>query len=298
MAISRRAECTLSPHTQGRLQLNATDIGSSIEVSTHAQLEHSDVNPLLSRIARHFSANSMIVSTRSDSPVGAGLAGSSALNVALCAAFQRWNRQPIEPAPLMQLAGDIEAQVIRVPTGSQDYRPATFGGIATLMLRPGAIERVPLDIDHDDLNSRILLAYTGQTRQSGINNWLITKAHIDGDKLIFDLFEEIRDIAISMRTALEQRNWNEVGKNIAAEWDLRKRLAPSVTNQYVDQIIHAGIEAGATAGKLCGAGGGGCAIFFVEPDRRPAVQRAVESSGATILDYSIDAKGLNVKIDE
>lgn len=298
VAITRRAECVLSPHPNSRLRLVATDIGSSIEVSSAAELENCDANPLLSRIARHFSANSLVVSTRSDSPVGAGLAGSSALNVALCAAFRRWNHQSIEPEPLMQLAGDLEAQVINVPTGAQDYRPATYGGIATLLLRPGLIERLPLPIDHDDLTARVLLAYTGQTRQSGINNWLITKAHIDGDKAIFALFEEIRDIALSMRNALEHRHWNEVGRNTAAEWELRKRLAPSVTNAHVDQIIQTGIDAGAMAGKLCGAGGGGCAIFIVEPDTRLAVQRAIELSGAKILDYAVDTEGLIVETDE
>ncbi len=298
VAITRRAECVLSPHPDGRLRLDSTDVSSSIEVGNCEELENYDSNPLLSRIARHFSARNLIISTRSDSPVGAGLAGSSALNVALCAAFQRWSCQSIEPELLMQLAGDLEAQVINVPTGAQDYRPATFGGIATLVLRPGTIERVPLQIKHDELTSRILLSYTGQTRQSGINNWLITKAHIDGNKAIFALFEEIRDIAVSMRHALEHRRWNEVGKNIAAEWDLRKRLAPSVTNPEIDQIIQTGLNAGAMAGKLCGAGGGGCAIFFVEPDRRLAVQQAVELSGAKILDYAIDTEGLIVETDE
>ena len=138
----------------------------------------------------------------------------------------------------------------------------------------------------------------GQSRQSGINNWLITKAHIDGDKTVFALFEEIRDIALSMRHALEHGDWNEVGKNIAAEWILRKRLAPSVTNQYVDQIIQSGLDAGALAGKLCGAGGGGCAIFFIEPDRQAAVQQAVELAGAEILNYSIDTEGLHVATEE
>jgi len=298
VAITRRAESILFPHPHGRLQLVATDIGSSIEVDNYAELEHSTANSLLSRIACHFSASSIVVSTRSDSPVGAGLAGSSALNVALCAAFHRWNQERIAPEQLMQLAGDIEAQVIKVPTGTQDYRPATHGGIAALVLQPGSITRIPLRVDHHELANRLLLAYTGQTRQSGINNWLITKAHIDGNKTIFALFEEIRDIAISMRSALEQGNWSEVGRNIAAEWDLRKRLAPSVTNPRIDQIIQTGIDAGAIAGKLCGAGGGGCAIFSVEPDTRQPVQRALELAGAEILDYAVDTKGLRVDSGE
>ena len=298
VAITRRAECVLSPHPNGRLRLDANDTGATIEVDNYTELESRNASMLLSRIARHFSASDMVISTRSDSPVGAGLAGSSALNVALCAAFQRWNQQPIKAEPLMRLAQDIEAQVISVPTGAQDYHPATFGGIAALHLRPGAIERTPLQVDHKELTARIVLAYTGQSRQSGINNWLITKAHIDGDKTVFNLFEEIRDIALSMRHALEHGDWNEVGKNIAAEWILRKRLAPSVTNQYVDQIIQSGLDAGALAGKLCGAGGGGCAIFFIEPDRQAAVQQAVELAGAEILNYSIDTEGLHVATEE
>lgn len=298
VAITRRAECVLSPHPNGRLRLDANDTGATIEVDSYTELKSCNTSILLSRIASHFSASDMVISTRSDSPVGAGLAGSSALNVALCAAFQRWNQQPIEAEPLMRLARDIEAQVIRVPTGAQDYHPATFGGIAALHLRPGAIERTPLQVDHKELTARIVLAYTGQSRHSGINNWLITKAHIDGDKTVFALFEEIRDIALSMRHALERGDWNEVGKNIAAEWILRKRLAPSVTNQYVDQIIQSGLDAGAMASKLCGAGGGGCAIFFVDPDRQAAVQQAVELAGAEILNYSIDTEGLHVATEE
>src|SRR5215204_1934585 len=67
------------------------------------------------------------LTTPSESPAGAGIAGSSALNVAVCAAFADWSRRHFEPEALLQVAMNIEAQVINVPTGLQDYRPALYG---------------------------------------------------------------------------------------------------------------------------------------------------------------------------
>ena len=99
---------------------------------------------------------------------------------------------------------NIEAQAIAVPTGLQDYRPAMYGGIAALEIGVDGIHRVALDIDVDELESRLVLCYTGEPRNSGTNNWEITKRHIDGDSHIFDCFERIRDTAVSMRAALRR----------------------------------------------------------------------------------------------
>ena len=82
-----------------------------------------------------------------------------------------------------------------------------------------------------------MLAYTGAPRNSGTNNWEITKRHLDGDRQIFDCFERIRDTAAAMRTALERGDWDEVGRQIAIEWDNRKRLAPGVTTPTIDDLI-------------------------------------------------------------
>ena len=84
-----------------------------------------------------------------------------------------------------------------------------------------------------------MLAYTGAPRNSGTNNWEITKRHIDGDRHIFDCFERIRDTAAAMRLALERGDWDEVGRQIAIEWENRKRLAPGVTTPAIDSLIAA-----------------------------------------------------------
>jgi D-glycero-alpha-D-manno-heptose-7-phosphate kinase len=139
-----------------------------------------------------------------------------------------------------------------------------------------------------------VLAYTGAPRSSGTNNWEITKRHIDGDRDVFDCFERIRDTAIAMRAALERGDWDEVGRQIAIEWDNRKRLAPGVTTPTIDALVARARAAGATAAKVCGAGGGGCLFCYGPPASRAAVADALRAGGARLLDYRIELEGLKL----
>ena len=189
---------------------------------------------------------------------------------------------------------NVECQAIRVPTGVQDYRPALYGGIAAIQLGVNGITRVGLDVDPHELESRLVLAYTGQPRHSGTNNWEIIKRHLDGDRDVFDCFERIRDTAAAMRAALERGEWDEVGRQIAAEWQNRKRLAPGVTTPEIDKLMQRATAAGATAGKVCGAGGGGCLFCYGPPSARPAIAEALANGGARVLDFRIEMEGLRV----
>jgi D-glycero-alpha-D-manno-heptose-7-phosphate kinase len=138
------------------------------------------------------------------------------------------------------------------------------------------------------------LAYTGAPRHSGTNNWEIMKRHLDGDRHVFDCFERIRDTAAAMRTALERGDWNEVGRQIAVEWDNRKRLAPGVTTPVIDTLMARAFAAGATAAKVCGAGGGGCLFCYGPPGARASIADALREGGARVLDFHIDREGLRI----
>jgi D-glycero-alpha-D-manno-heptose-7-phosphate kinase len=243
-------------------------------------------------LARHYRIEGAVVTTRGESPAGAGIAGSSALTIAVCGALERWTGSSSNSEDLLTVAMNIECQTIRVPTGVQDYRPALHGGIAAIELGVAGVNRVPLDVDARELERRIVLAYTGAPRNSGTNNWDITKRHLDGDPHIFDAFERIRDTAAAMRVALEDGRWDEVGRQIAIEWENRKRLAPGVTTAAIDDLIARAMAAGATAAKVCGAGGGGCLFCYGPPGARLAVAEALASGGARILEFRIEENGL------
>ena len=291
-AISLRAKARIEPRADSRIVIRSEDTGRTVETDDWRALRGNRELRLLSLIVHFFETRGISLTTTSESPAGAGIAGSSALNVAVCAALAEWNRVHYEPEALLQIAMNIEAQAINVPTGLQDYRPALYGGIAALELDVDGIKRVPLDVDAAELEQRIVLCYTGEPRNSGTNNWEITKKHIDGDAHVFDCFERIRDTAAAMRAALAAGNWDEVGAAIAEEWQNRKRLAPGVTTAAIDGLIARATAAGATAAKVCGAGGGGCLFCYGPPQHRAAIAAALAAGGARLLDFRIERHGL------
>jgi D-glycero-alpha-D-manno-heptose-7-phosphate kinase len=293
-AISLRAHAQLEERTDSALVLRSIDTDRETRVEHWSELTGDGELPLLALLARHYRLERATLTTRGESPAGAGIAGSSALTIAVAGALARWTNGSIAPDDLLEAAMNIECQTIRVPTGVQDYRPALYGGIAAIELRVDRIARVPLSVDPHELQQHIVLAYTGAPRNSGTNNWEITKRHIDGDRHIFDCFERIRDTAAAMRTALEQGDWEAVGRHIATEWTNRKRLAPGVTTPEIDGLISRAAAAGSTAAKVCGAGGGGCLFCFGPPSKRSAIADALAAGGARILDYKVETQGLVV----
>ena len=291
-AISIRARARVESRSDSRIVIRSEDTGKTVEADDWRALADPTELRLLSLLVYFFEARGITLTTSSESPAGAGIAGSSALNVAVCAALAEWKREHYEPEALLQVAMNVEAQAIRVPTGLQDYRPALYGGVAALELDPDGIRRIPLDVDSAQLERRIVLCYTGEPRNSGTNNWEITKRHIDGDAHVFECFERIRDTAVAMRQALARSDWNEVGAAIAEEWENRKRLAPGVTTPGIDALISRAMQAGATAAKVCGAGGGGCLFCYGPPERRTAIKEALAAGGARLLEFRIERHGL------
>jgi D-glycero-alpha-D-manno-heptose-7-phosphate kinase len=294
-AISLRAHCAILPRAQRGLTIVSQDTNRRVDVTHWSELRENHELRLLGRLLHYFKADALEVRTRSESPVGAGIAGSSALNIAICSALSAWRGQTRSHDQLMQIAMNVEAQAIDVPTGVQDYRPAVYGGISAVELDVDGIRRIQLPVAAPELQQRLVLAYTGASRNSGINNWEVTKRHIDGDRDVQQRFSRIRDIARAMRGALERGEWTEVGRQIAEEWENRKGLAPGVTTPAIDGMLGAARAAGAYGGKVCGAGGGGCLFCLGEPDRIPAIRSAIAASGGRLLDFHIESDGLRVE---
>jgi D-glycero-alpha-D-manno-heptose-7-phosphate kinase len=293
-AISLRAHAEIESRTDGRVVLRSIDGGREVSAARWSELDASGDLALVALIARYFKVDNVTVTTRGESPAGAGIAGSSALTIAVCGALARWTGGSSDPEHLLEVAMNLECRAIRVPAGVQDFRPALYGGIAAIELGPDGIRRAALDVDPRELERRIVLVYTGAPRHSGTNNWEIMKTHIDGDRGVFECFERIRDTAAAMRVALRRGEWDEVGRQIATEWENRKRLAPGVTTPVIDALIARAAAAGATAAKVCGAGGGGCLFCYGPPEAKAAISAALAAGGARLLDYRIETEGLRL----
>jgi D-glycero-alpha-D-manno-heptose-7-phosphate kinase len=254
-------------------------------------------HPLAAYLVRFFKpAGGFLLETHSESPAGAGIAGSSALMIATTAALARFVGRNIDIEQSRVLAQNVEAQLIRVPTGCQDYYPAMYGGVSAIHLETGGIRWEPVRVSLDDMDQRFVLFYTGAPRQSGINNWEVFKQHIDGDKHVIHNFEEISRIAQAMHGALAEESWDDVERLMREEWNLRRTNAPGITTPLIDKLIAAAVRHGARAAKVCGAGGGGCVIVLIEKGARQQVEETIRENGGQPLDFAVARQGLTAHL--
>jgi D-glycero-alpha-D-manno-heptose-7-phosphate kinase len=298
-AVSLLAKCRIETRADDRIVLESVDRGVKFETSLDRMSELKDEPrlELLSKLVYFFNPQTGFnMITESEAPAGAGLAGSSTLNIACIGALNRLVGDRYAADRFISIAAAVECQVIRVPTGYQDYYSAQYGGAACIHFGPAGMEREALDIDVETLERRTVVLYTGEPRNSGTNNWEITKRHIDGDRELFEIFEGIRDTSIEMRAALLKGEWDGVGEILRVAHPERKRLSPHITTPQMDMLIDKALANGAIAPKVCGAGGGGCIAFFCEDGRKTDVEKALAAeAGAEVLDWELHERGLDIK---
>ena len=195
---------------------------------------------------------------------------------------------------MIEIARNIETQVIDVPAGTQDYYSAMYGGVQSI--QPGMVKtgRQHLTLDLKDLNRRFVLCYTGQPHYSGINNWSVYKKVIDGNAKTLKSLSRIAEVARRMEKSLEQGRLTRFDHWFNEEWKARKALAPGISTASMNRMILAAKKKGALAAKVCGAGGGGCVALFVPPKKREDVTQALQKHGGNVLDFKFVSRGLRV----
>ncbi len=296
-AIDRYATCELTTRDDGRITFHSQDqnIGECFDSLEALNAAPKYKLPLLAYLVRFFAPETGIdLRTNSEIPAGAGIAGSSTLIIATVSVLNDLTGRGYKLEQLRETAQNIEAQIIRVPTGCQDYYPAMYGGVSAIELRADGIFRKPICVDLEDFNERIALAYTGEPRESGINNWEVMKAHIDGNGAIHRNFDQIAAIAHAMRGAFERGDWDEAGRLLREEWSHRRKNAPGITTPLIDRLVDVTSRAGSSGAKVCGAGGGGCVFFLCERGAKDRVQEAITREGGTVLPVRVAPEGVKV----
>ncbi|MCS6874119.1 MAG: hypothetical protein N2Z23_00505 [Pyrinomonadaceae bacterium] len=300
-AISLRAYCRIKTRKDDRFLVESVDRNEVLEssVSQLQMLKHEKRLELIAKLIYFFKPEiGFEMTVESKVPAGAGLAGSSTLNIACIAALNRLVGERYSSERFIPIAAAIECQVIRVPTGYQDYYSAQYGGVSAIHFRPDGIFHEHIETDFEALESRFVIAYTGEPRDSGINNWEITKRHIDGEGEIFDAFEQIRDASLSMKDALLKRDWDAVAEILRFSHSQRKRLSKNITTKHMDEIIEEAFRNGAVAAQVCGAGGGGCVAFFCKEGYKEKLERRLsEVDGVKVLDWKLSRNGLELSSD-
>jgi D-glycero-alpha-D-manno-heptose-7-phosphate kinase len=299
-AVDLLAKCRIETRSDDRIVLESIDRGVRFETTLDrmSELKNEPRLELLCKLVYFFRPETGFeMVTESQAPAGAGLAGSSTLNIACIGALNKLVGDRYAPERFIPIAAAVECQVIKVPTGYQDYYSAQYGGVSAIHFGPDGMRREALEVDQATLHERVAVCYTGEPRNSGTNNWEITKRHIDGDPELFDLFEGIRDTSVKMRQALLAKDWDAVGETLRASHPQRKRLSPHITTAHMDHIIDAALANGAIAPKVCGAGGGGCMAFFCEEGRKADVEAAIAAQpGVEVLNWQLSMDGLTLSV--
>ena len=218
-----------------------------------------------------------VMVTSSQSPIGGGLGGSSSLVISVLKALHQFLGLHL-PAPveLVRLAHNIEAEMLRTPTGTQDYFPAVTGGLSVITYSAHGIQQRVSGVSGTPLADHFLLVYTGRQHHSGLNNFEVLKSAVQGDVKVLDALKKIKKIAEDLKEAVDSRNWKLIPELFRQEYDARLQLTPAFSSPEIEKLNRICVEAGADAVKICGAGGGGCVLVWVKPENRKGVVYACE----------------------
>ena len=295
VAISFYAESEVIETGDDAFEIHLTDDGYRRRYESLQELAADPKAALIYRLVEHFHLTGIHITTRTDAPRGSGLGGSSALAITLVRALSELAGNPVEGDSLIALVRDLETRLLGVPAGIQDYYPPVYGGLGSIHLLPGAPVRHNIPLPVAELSKHMLLHYTGVAHFSGTNNWDMYKRQIDGKKKVQRGFAKIAASATAMEKALDGGDWEGAGRALAQEWENRKSLIDGISTPEIDAAIEVATGAGAWAGKVCGAGGGGCIVFLFPPDRREAIVAALGNVPGRVLDAVPVQHGINVQ---
>lgn len=300
--IALYARCTLQLNASDKVRFRALDMQETFTADAEENFalngEMILVKAVYNRIVRDFNNGKPLpveVTTFSDAPPGSGLGSSSTMVVAVLQAFREYLRLPLGEYEIATLAYEIERKDAGLAGGRQDQYAATFGGFNFMEFNGG--DRVivnPLRIRRDieeELTARLLLYYTGRSRDSAAIIREQTDSVIAEHNAALEAAHQAKRDALAMKEYLLRSDYDGFAAKLGEAWVNKKKMAKSISNPRIDAIYGAAREAGACAGKVSGAGGGGFMMFAIDPVRRLDVSHALSQFGGSVVDFRFASDG-------
>lgn len=300
--ISMYAYATIMPSDDGKAVFISADRGERDEQTASAVLPYNGTLDLIkcvyNRVVKdyHLQPLSFEITTYVDAPAGSGLGSSSTLVVAVLKAFAEWLRLPLSEYDIAKLAWSIEREDMGLGGGLQDQYAAAFGGFNFMEFRNN--QRVivnPLRVRPStvsELEFNILLYYTGTSRLSAE----IIKTQVDNinanSEMALESMHNLKKNAYAMKEALVTDQIDRMGEIMNDGWLNKKRTSSSISNPTIEKIYQTALSAGATGGKISGAGGGGFFIFYCPGNSRYSVIEALKQFGGEFRRFSFVEQGV------
>ena len=286
-AITKYMYVMIHPYFHDKLRVKYSQ---TEDVDSVDELKHPLVRESLKKMAI---SSGLEIASIADIPAGLGLGSSSSFTVCLLHALYAHQGRYITKGALAEEACEIEIDRLKEPIGKQDQYAASYGGFNHLQFNAdGSVEREDLTLDAatiEQLTKRLLLFYVGAPRAARDILAEQRDGILGGDR--FNAACRMVELADRMRCAIKQKALDDVGEILHEGWTLKKELASRVSNALIDGIYEKARSAGASGGKLLGAGGGGFMLFYCEPDAQESVRRSL---GLRELELQWDRGGSRV----
>jgi len=302
-AISLYTHCQIQLLNTANIQFIASDFDQFLEIPLTSSFNPNGGPLILHRavyesISRRFLNGyrpSIKVTTYSDAPPGSGVGSSSSLVVAMVKAYSHSFNIALGEYDIAHLAYEIERCDCQLAGGKQDQYAATFGGFNFMEF--GAKDHVlvnPLRLNRElinDFESRLLLYYTGRSRESAniIRDQIAATSKSNSDAL--NAMHSIKQSAARMKEALLRGEISNVLDLLCSSWHDKKRAAAGISNPHIEELAAIAIGAGADGLKISGAGGGGFMMISVRPEMRFSVIRSMESLGGSFFPFNFISEG-------
>lgn len=287
--INMYAYATIEPRDDGKIEFRCEDrkefaIFDSVE-KFKIDGKFDLLKGVYNRLVKDYIKKplSFTLTTYVDAPAGSGLGSSSTLVVAIVKAFQEWQNLPLGEYDLAKLAWSIEREDLKMAGGRQDQYAAAFGGFNFMEFSSNEKVLVnPLRIRKEYVNElefNVLLYYTGTSRLSA----KIIESQVENtkkkDEKAIDAMHKLKQQSLDMKEALLTGNLSKMGELLNTGWENKKKMSSSISNPVIDNIYETAIKAGATGGKISGAGGGGFFMFYCPNNSRYRVIEELSKLG-------------------
>jgi D-glycero-alpha-D-manno-heptose-7-phosphate kinase len=303
--LSLYAHATIEPLESGEIILQGMDRKEELRFAEGATLDALPVDGKLdllkgvyNRIRRDYGwqGKGFRLSTFVDAPAGSGLGTSSTLVVAIIGAFTEMLRLPLGEYDMAHLAYDIERKDLRMAGGKQDQYAATFGGVNYMeFYKEDRVIVNPLRVKQQylfELENNLLLYYTATSRESARIIEVQSRNVVDKKEKSIEAMHQLKNQALLMKEALLKGRIHEIGEILDFGFRQKQQMAEGISNAHIDNIYEQAKKAGATGGKISGAGGGGFMTFYCPGIAKYRVMDVLAQLGGHCQPYNFTGHGL------
>ena len=299
--ISLFANATLEKTNDSKILLHAVDRNDELQYEWSKVLPIDGKNDLLkgvyNRIQKDYGiTQGFKLSTSVDAPAGSGLGTSSTLVVAILGAFTEMLRLPLSGYELAHYAYEIERNDLTLAGGRQDQYAATYGGVNYMeFFADGKVIVNPLRINQEylqKLENNLLLYYTATSRDSSEIIKRQSRNVTDKKEQTIEAMHLLKQQANMMKEALLTGKLDEIGYILDFGFRQKRLMAEGISNSLMDEIYDTACKAGASGGKISGAGGGGFMIFYCPGSTKSRVTEALKKFGGYVKDFTFEVNGL------